>query len=293
MVDTVVMAIMGYFQLKARPGAFALQLAHGRSRSLYAVDNSTAGVAPQVSLGSGSGQDSACVWVHVWDVLAFLATRCWPSFQLSDSITKKPNAVRGGQKYGRQRSRGQSCSVSGGTCLALALLGSSRILYCSMMSLRATWQTPITVPGTGCELVTLRHTAVDVGETSDVSPCFGTSCYPRLFEGMASAAGSPNSHGLIKQASTPLQMFSSWRRPARQISHVGVCRDRMERSQFRHWWPSTAWAAGPCSSICTSGQGLSARTCWEGIWMRGKVDTKPPITPVRASVQPLLCLARL
>ena len=61
MVDTVVMAIMGYFQLKARPGAFALQLAHGRSRSLYAVDNSTAGVAPQVSLGSGSGQDPVCL----------------------------------------------------------------------------------------------------------------------------------------------------------------------------------------------------------------------------------------
>ena len=49
MVDTIVMAIMGYFQLKARPGAFALQLAQGRSRTLYAVDDTTAGVAPQVS----------------------------------------------------------------------------------------------------------------------------------------------------------------------------------------------------------------------------------------------------
>ena len=48
MVDTVVMAIMGYFQLKARPGALALRLALGRSRMLYAVDSSTAGVAPQV-----------------------------------------------------------------------------------------------------------------------------------------------------------------------------------------------------------------------------------------------------
>ena len=48
LVDTVVMAIMGYFQLKARPGAFALQLAQGRSQMLYAVDNSTAGVAAQV-----------------------------------------------------------------------------------------------------------------------------------------------------------------------------------------------------------------------------------------------------
>ena len=51
LVDTVVMAIMGYFQLKARPGAFALQLAQGRSKMLYVVDNSTAGVAPQVCPG--------------------------------------------------------------------------------------------------------------------------------------------------------------------------------------------------------------------------------------------------
>ena len=56
-VDTIVMAIMGYFQLKARPGAFALQLAQGRSRMLYAVDDSTTGVAPQVSLGGGSRCD--------------------------------------------------------------------------------------------------------------------------------------------------------------------------------------------------------------------------------------------
>lgn len=48
MVDTVVMAIMGYFQLKGRPGALTLRLAQGRSQMLYAVDNSTAGVAPQV-----------------------------------------------------------------------------------------------------------------------------------------------------------------------------------------------------------------------------------------------------
>ena len=47
-VDTVVMAIMGYFQLKGRPGALTLRLAQGRSQMLYAVDNSTAGVAPQV-----------------------------------------------------------------------------------------------------------------------------------------------------------------------------------------------------------------------------------------------------
>lgn len=48
LVDTLVMSNLGYFQLKARPGAFALQLAQGRSRMLYAVDGSTQGVASQV-----------------------------------------------------------------------------------------------------------------------------------------------------------------------------------------------------------------------------------------------------
>ena len=48
LVDTLVMSNLGYFQLKARPGALALQLAQGRSRMLYAVDASTQGVAPQV-----------------------------------------------------------------------------------------------------------------------------------------------------------------------------------------------------------------------------------------------------
>ena len=48
-VDTIVMANLGYFQLKARPGAFALQLAQGRSQMLYAVDETTVGVASQVS----------------------------------------------------------------------------------------------------------------------------------------------------------------------------------------------------------------------------------------------------
>ena len=52
LVDTLVMSNLGYFQLKARPGAFALQLAQGRSRMLYAVDASTQGVAPQVPHGT-------------------------------------------------------------------------------------------------------------------------------------------------------------------------------------------------------------------------------------------------
>ena len=59
MVDTVVMAIMGYFQLKARPGAFALQLAQGRSKTLYVVDNSTAGVAPQARFSIAYVRDSS------------------------------------------------------------------------------------------------------------------------------------------------------------------------------------------------------------------------------------------
>jgi hypothetical protein len=49
-VDTIVMSNLGYFQLKTAPGAFDLQLAPGRSRSLYLVDNSTAGVLSQVPL---------------------------------------------------------------------------------------------------------------------------------------------------------------------------------------------------------------------------------------------------
>lgn len=48
LVDTIVMSNLGYFQLKAAPGAFDLQLAPGRSRQLYTVDESTAGVAAQV-----------------------------------------------------------------------------------------------------------------------------------------------------------------------------------------------------------------------------------------------------
>jgi len=43
LVDTLVMANLGYFQLKAGPGVFALRLAPGRSARLYAVDNSTDG----------------------------------------------------------------------------------------------------------------------------------------------------------------------------------------------------------------------------------------------------------
>ena len=35
--DTVVMANLGYFQLKARPGAWRLQIREGRSRELYTI----------------------------------------------------------------------------------------------------------------------------------------------------------------------------------------------------------------------------------------------------------------
>ncbi|GAB4815180.1 hypothetical protein N2152v2_002226 [Parachlorella kessleri] len=41
MVDTLVMANLGYFQLKAAPGVWDLQLAPGRSRELYMVASST------------------------------------------------------------------------------------------------------------------------------------------------------------------------------------------------------------------------------------------------------------
>ena len=47
LVDTLVMANLGYFQLKAAPGVFALRLAPGRSADLYVVDNSTAGAVAE------------------------------------------------------------------------------------------------------------------------------------------------------------------------------------------------------------------------------------------------------
>ena len=37
MSDTIVMANLGYFQLKARPGAWLLQLRKGRSRDIFQV----------------------------------------------------------------------------------------------------------------------------------------------------------------------------------------------------------------------------------------------------------------
>lgn len=36
-VDTLVMSNLGYFQLKAAPGVYSLQLAPGRSKELYTV----------------------------------------------------------------------------------------------------------------------------------------------------------------------------------------------------------------------------------------------------------------
>jgi UDP-glucose:glycoprotein glucosyltransferase len=44
-VDTLVMANLGYFQFKAAPGAWALRLAPGRSRELYALSGSTGAAA--------------------------------------------------------------------------------------------------------------------------------------------------------------------------------------------------------------------------------------------------------
>ena len=38
-VDTLVMANLGYFQLKAAPGAWMLQLAAGPSQDLYTIDS--------------------------------------------------------------------------------------------------------------------------------------------------------------------------------------------------------------------------------------------------------------
>ena len=35
--DTIVMANLGYFQLKAGPGAWILELREGRSRQIYSI----------------------------------------------------------------------------------------------------------------------------------------------------------------------------------------------------------------------------------------------------------------
>jgi hypothetical protein len=59
LVDTLVMSNLGYFQLKAAPGAYDLQLAPGRSRDLYVVDNSTAGVAQQARYRPPRGDTDA------------------------------------------------------------------------------------------------------------------------------------------------------------------------------------------------------------------------------------------
>lgn len=37
LVDTIVMANLGYFQLKANPGAWLLRLRHGKSEAIYDV----------------------------------------------------------------------------------------------------------------------------------------------------------------------------------------------------------------------------------------------------------------
>lgn len=37
LMDTIVMANLGYFQLKANPGAWVLNLREGRSRDLYDI----------------------------------------------------------------------------------------------------------------------------------------------------------------------------------------------------------------------------------------------------------------
>lgn len=41
MVDTLVMSNLGYFQLKANPGIWQLQLADGRSQEVYSIDSAT------------------------------------------------------------------------------------------------------------------------------------------------------------------------------------------------------------------------------------------------------------
>ena len=44
--DTLVMSNLGYFQMKAYPGVFQLQLAPGRTRELYTIKSST-GISEQ------------------------------------------------------------------------------------------------------------------------------------------------------------------------------------------------------------------------------------------------------
>lgn len=84
MVDTIVMSNLGYFQLKAAPGAFDLQLAPGRSRQLYTIDNSTSAVAAQVSRLVASRFISQ-PWNVRLRVVRVLWTKAWPAVDTDET----------------------------------------------------------------------------------------------------------------------------------------------------------------------------------------------------------------
>jgi UDP-glucose:glycoprotein glucosyltransferase len=64
MVDTLVMSNLGYFQLKANPGIWQLQLADGRSQEVYSIDSAT-GRSEFSSLKSLALRDSNGVRIPV------------------------------------------------------------------------------------------------------------------------------------------------------------------------------------------------------------------------------------
>ena len=70
LVDTLVMANLGYFQLKAAPGVFVLRLAPGRSADLYTVDNSTDGA---VAEDTAQARIQTCIVHWTYAVIH----KCW------------------------------------------------------------------------------------------------------------------------------------------------------------------------------------------------------------------------
>ncbi len=93
LVDTLVMSNLGYFQLKAAPGVFALRLAPGRSADLYAVDNSTDGA---VAEDTAQARCSASV-IHMLDLRLLTLGRSAEAYVM-DSSTEC--TLAGGRRTG-------------------------------------------------------------------------------------------------------------------------------------------------------------------------------------------------
>ncbi|GAB0179271.1 UDP-glucose:glycoprotein glucosyltransferase 2 [Grus japonensis] len=88
MVDTIVMANLGYFQLKANPGAWTLRLREGRSKEIYQVFSDLLGRIPwDKALGGRGAQDS---WLIFKGHLLRAQEQCIPTKKKSGKTTKRP-----------------------------------------------------------------------------------------------------------------------------------------------------------------------------------------------------------